>query len=373
MSEAPQERQTGVGETTKPPLERCGIDGRSTRWLRRRLAGPGYDRLESELETYCVEFGAFVGAMRSAGVGPRGDPAAEHWSVDHVFTLLKRADAHLGAGRIQRGWNCLHAARRVEYYAYEAYDRAGEQPSAAADGGEAATARPDDASGTAGAGGDGGSALRTRAVELRREAADRLTGWRREAAEDLLLDGDGGLRTDLSAIAVLRARHLIDQANENNHTKRRFLQRQLRLLLGFGVLTLLAFLVAAFRSNPLAVADVTSATFVAFVPLVGALGASLFGVRSVWKTATSTKVPQSFTPFQVVLARLFVGSVSAIVLYLGLSAGIVQVANVSGTSATVLLTVAFAAGYSERFAPQAIERVSQLSGGEASSSSKRGG
>jgi hypothetical protein len=55
--------------------------------------------------------------------------------------------------------------------------------------------------------------------------------------------------------------------------------------------------------------------------------------------------------YQVVLARLFVGSVSAIVLYLGLSGGIVQVANVSGTSATVLLTVAFAAGYSERFAP----------------------
>ena len=109
------------------------------------------------------------------------------------------------------------------------------------------------------------------------------------------------------------------------------------------------------------------------LPFAGYLGASLFGVRSVWKTATSTKVPQSFTPFQVVLARLFVGSVSAIVLYLGLSAGIVQVANVSGTSATVLLTVAFAAGYSERFAPQAIERVSQLSGGEASPSSKRGG
>jgi hypothetical protein len=335
--------------TSAQRADPADASGRSRHWLRRLIADPGDDRLDSALETYAVEFDAFVEALRAAestdgspesSADAPEDRTAVHWSVGHVHRLLGRARTHLEAGRVQRGWNCLHAARRVECYTCERYDRV---------------------VGTAGGSSRGESGvLRARAREVHREAAARLSGWRRAAVDDLLLDAEGGLRTELSAVEVIRARHLIDETNEHDHTKRRYLQRQLRALLAVGVLALVTFLWGVLETNPLAVDDVTSPAFVAFVPLLGALGASLFGVRSVWKTATSTKVPQSFTPFGVVLARTFVGSGSAVVLYLALHGEVVSVTGVQTSSASVLLTVAVAAGYSERLAPQAIERVSQL-------------
>lgn len=237
------------------------------------------------------------------------------------------------------GGTTAGAARRVDLYGYEAYDRLR----------------------------DGESELvRERAVEIHREATERLTGWRREAVSDLLLDRSGQVRRDPSVHAVIRARHLVDEANQDNHAKRRYLQRQLRYLLGLGVVSLTVFMIGVVEANPLAMGDVTLPAFALYIPLIGALGASLFGVRSASKTATSANVPQNFTPLGVVLARLFIGSLSAIALYLGLTAGVINVVDGGTLSPALLLLVAFAAGYSERLAPQAVERVSGITGSTTS-------
>jgi hypothetical protein len=330
----PRESLDGC-ESREPP----GIGGRIRNAIRELGSSQAATRLEGTVEAYCTEFAAFLDALNR--VERRADADADADAVvDHVETLLGRTATHLQAGRVQRGWACFHAARRVDLYAYARYDRLS--------GGET-------------------TLLRDRAAEIHREATETLRGWRREAVSDLLLDSNGTVKRTLSTTAVIRARHLVDEANQANHVKRRYLQRQLRYLLGLGVVALALFLWGLTESNPLDMSSVTTTAFVVYVPLFGILGASLFGVRSVSKTATSTNVPQNFTPFGVVLARTFIGAISAVALYLGLTADVVNLATAdTGISPALLLGVAFAAGYSERLAPQAVERMSTLSQGDVS-------
>lgn len=305
-------------------------------WWYDRGSGAAYDRLDGRLSAYCAEFGALLDELDRLEASQGGDePAVDRDFVTHVETLLGKSARHLQHGHIDQAWVCFHAARRVDLYGYEAYDRLH----------------------------DGESELvRERAVEIHRQATEGLTGWRREAVADLLLDRSGQVRRDPSVHAVIRARYLVDEANQANHAKRRYLQRQLRYLLGFGIVALTVFMFGVTQVNPLAASDVTLPTFVLYVPLVGVLGAALFGVRSASKTATSTNVPQNFTPLGVVLARVFIGSLSAVALYFGLTAGVIDVAESGALTPALLLLVAFAAGYSERLAPQAVERVSGITG-----------
>jgi len=333
------------------PREPPSIGGRIRNAIRELGSSQAYARLEGTVEAYCTEFAALLDALdrlerRTAGDADADadaagdgnshpDAAMADGVVDHVETLLDRTGTHLQAGRVQRGWACFHAARRVDIYAYARYDRLS--------GGET-------------------TLLQDRAATIHREATETLRGWRREAVSDLLLDSNGNVKRHLSTTAVIRARHLVDAANQANHVKRRYLQRQLRYLLGVGIVALALLLWGLTKSNPLELSSVTATGFALYVPLLGALGASLFGVRSVSKTATSTNVPQSFTPFGVVLARVFVGAISAVALYLALTADVVNLATAdAGISPALLLGVAFAAGYSERLAPQAVERMSTLS------------
>ena len=330
----PRESLDGC-ESRNPP----GIGRRLRNTIRELGSSQASPRLEGTVEAYCAEFAAFLDALDRVERRAADDTDVDD-VVDHVETLLERTGTHLQAGRVQRGWACFHAARRVDLYAYARYDRLSD--------GET-------------------TLLRDRAAEIHREATETLRGWRREAVSDLLLDSNGNLKRPLSTTAVIRARHLVDEANQANHVKRRYLQRQLRYLLGLGIVALALFLWGLTESNPLDMSSVTTTGFALYVPLLGALGASLFGVRSVSKTATSTNVPQNFTPFGVVLARTFIGAISAVALYLGLTADVVNLATAdAGVSPALLLGVAFAAGYSERLAPQAVERMSTLSQGDVS-------
>jgi hypothetical protein len=318
------------------PRDTPGPVARVRNWWHDRGSGAAYDRLDGRLSAYCAEFGALLDDLDRLEASQEGDePAVDRDFVVHVETLLDKSARHLQHGHIDQAWVCFHAARRVDLYGYEAYDRLR----------------------------DGESELvRERAVEIHRQATERLTGWRREAVSDLLLDRSGQVRRDPSVHAVIRARHLVDEANQDNHAKRRYLQRQLRYLLGLGIVSLTVFMIGVVEANPLAMGDVTLPAFALYIPLIGALGASLFGVRSASKTAMSANVPQNFTPLGVVLARVFIGSLSAIALYLGLTAGVINVVDGGTLSPALLLLVAFAAGYSERLAPQAVERVSGITG-----------
>jgi uncharacterized membrane protein len=316
--------------------ETPGIKDRVANWLHDRGSSMAYDRLDGTLTAYCAEFGALLDDLErlEAAQSDDGTTTVDRGFAIHVGTLLDQSSRNLQQGHIDQAWVCFHAARRVDLYGYAAYDRLSEET----------------------------NLLRERAVEIHHEATERLSGSRRETVSDLLLDRSGQVRQDLSVHAVMRARRLVDEANQNNHAKRRYLQRQLRYLLGLGIVALTIFMIGVTRVNPLVVSDVTLPAFALYVPLVGALGASLFGVRSASKTATSTNVPQNFTPLGVVLARIFIGSLSAIALYLGLTAGVIDVVDGGTLSPALLLLVAFAAGYSERLAPQAVERVSGITG-----------
>jgi hypothetical protein len=303
-------------------------------WWHDRGSGVAYDRLDGRLSAYCAEFGALLDDLDRLEASRGGDePAVDRDFVAHVETLLDRSAQHLQHGHIDQAWVCFHAARRIDLYGYGAYDRLC----------------------------DGESELvRERAVAIHRRAAGQLSGWRAEAVSDLLLDRSGQVRRDPSVHAVIRAQSLVNGANQDNHAKRRYLQRQLRYLLGLGIVALTVFLSGVTWVNPLAASDVTLPAFVLYVPLVGALGATLFGVRSTSKVPTSTNVPQNFTPLGLVLARVFIGSLSAVALYFGLTAGVIDVAEGGALTPALLLLVAFAAGYSERLAPQAVERVSGI-------------
>ncbi|WP_049936259.1 hypothetical protein [Haloplanus natans] len=318
------------------PRETPGIKTRVVNWWHDRGSSGAYDRLDGALTAYCVEFGALLDDLdRLEAASDGGSTAVDRDFAAHVEALLDQSSRNLQRGHVDQAWVCFHAARRVDLYGYAACDRLS----------------------------DGETTLvRERAMEINREATERLSGWRARAVSDLLLDRSGQVRRDPSIHAVMWARRLVDEANQANHAKRRYLQRQLRYLLGFGIVALTAFMSGVTRVNPFVSPDVTLPVFALYIPLVGALGASLFGVRSASKTATSANVPQNFTPLGVVLARVFIGSLSAVALYLGLTAGIIDVVDGGTLSPALLLLVAFAAGYSERLAPQAVERVAGITG-----------
>jgi hypothetical protein len=312
------------------------IGDRVKNWVHDRGSSAAYDRLDGALTAYCAEFGALLDDLdRLEAAQDEGSTAVDRDFAAHVGALLDQSSRNLQQGHIDQAWVCFHAARRVDLYGYAACDRLR--------GGET-------------------SLVRERAMEINREATERLSGWRAKAVSDLLCNQSGQVRRNPPVHAVMWARRLVDEANQANHAKRRYLQRQLRYLLGFGIVALTIFMIGVTRVNPFVAADVMLPAFALYIPLVGMLGAALFGVRSASKTATSSNVPQNFTPLGVVLARVFIGSLSAVALYLGLTAGVIDVVDDGTLTPALLLLVAFAAGYSERLAPQAVERVSGITG-----------
>lgn len=190
--------------------------------------------------------------------------------------------------------------------------------------------------------------LAARVVSLRNEAGEKLRGWRRAAASELLGAEDGhmpGLDEVQEAIRI-RNEHF-----HNQYHKLELLREQLRILAPILVAALVLFAaivgIRGFVIGQLAGRDVV------LVMLLGALGGALSGVRSL-AGDKHRKIPERLYDWPVTLMRPVVGAAAALGVALLLQASVVQIGD---GQLLALLAAAFVAGFSERWFLGLIESV----------------
>lgn len=267
------------------------------------------------------------------------DPPEWASEIDDLLTTGRTAIAD---GDLEYAWYCLHAAERLKLYAVAELD--------------------------------GSDNI------LRREAAERLVetenlapSWRSTAVTERLTDDDGSLRSDLSDADLRSAAELLHEGYHKVHSKRQHLQDQFSYLLFYGATSAALVVVALLSSSRVpwlpspffdfaaALSGTSQASpvlFLLYVVLFGALGASVFGLYSVRKRPTSASAPQYLTSRRVALSRLTVGVASALAVFFFVRSGAIVVNVGGGTDdGPFLLTLAFAAGYSERLVHTAVESI----------------
>lgn len=195
--------------------------------------------------------------------------------------------------------------------------------------------------------------LHNAAVKLHREM-EKVSGWRFKAMTDLICDG-GRVLTDFKGPPEQRrlfdAIALRDDYFQNNYFKIMLRGRHLgwlSLMLWIGIATvlLLSFwgrLPTPFKGDPWLVLGVV---------LFGALGAMLSVAQNLLAGDVSARIPAQRSGAFLIWMRPGVGAAAALI-----SLVVVQMKG-SPPDPTFILSVAVAAGFSERFILGAIDRVS---------------
>jgi hypothetical protein len=91
------------------------------------------------------------------------------------------------------------------------------------------------------------------------------------------------------------------------------------------------------------------------VALLGALGAAVSGILRIGGDETARRITIELTAFGFLIARLVVGAAAALLLVAILQSGFIKFPNVDDKKFAIVL--AFAAGFTERLAQNAIERL----------------
>lgn len=276
-----------------------------------------YLRLPGTISETWIDFDR---AIQKAGAAAISEPWARA-----ATRLLLDAERQLAGGELQRAWVAVSAAR------------------------EAMISNPHDHD----------LVCRT-AIMLRREADNKISGWRAKAIRDLICDAKTGeLLTELQGSAdasisdALRMRvsdavALRDDQYNTTYFKialRRAHLLRLFILLVAGVSCVLVLAFLGYLPAPFADFHLVSG-----VVLLGAFGAGFSVAQNLMTEKISAKIPDQQIGAFVVWMRPVVGAAAALV-----SLALFQMTkslNITGfdiMSPPIALSVAFVAGFSERF------------------------
>jgi hypothetical protein len=205
--------------------------------------------------------------------------------------------------------------------------------------------------------------LQVQATAIYEEAKKKLDSWRKEAIVRILTDDCGKLKPCLKACEVFHAAYILDEYHNNEYHKLRAFKSQLKILapvaLGAAALWmgLSAFLIHAPIDAPI---DVLKASgdlwYFVSVLLFGVMGAAISGFLSLSSGPTKHRIPEQLASHLVLLARLVIGGVSALVVYVFLISGILQLGP-GDLKPGLVLAASFVAGFSERLVVRAVEAV----------------
>jgi len=295
----------------------------NVRELSHRIFGsPERDRLASAITEAWIDLDRQIQKATDADRSQLTAP----W-VRAAYRLLLDADRHLAALNLQSGWSSLEAALRVILLNAHEVGR---------------TERA--------------------AVALRHEA-DKIGGWRAKAIKELICTDDGKVRPDLNTAEgrsrVADALAIRDDFFNTTYFKITLLRRhlfQLFLLIWFAVLACLVLSDCATMPPPLNDPKLLSA-----VVLFGILGAVVSLARSLMSTDVSAKIPAQQIGAFLVWMRPGIGAAMALISLVLLEANaalkLLDLSSFDPRNRAVVMFVAFAAGFSERFIVGAIERV----------------
>lgn len=306
---------------------------------------PRRNRLISSMDAFKLELERYEDTP--------GHPEGEaHWKTV-AKELLARAYLAADGGEHDTAWKCFLAATRMEIYGLSGCEHA------------------------------------ARLDALRREAEDKLKGWRREAILSTIIQ-EKCLGAHGSADRLYYATQLRDENFTNQYFRMAYLRNQFLFLL---VILLATLFVVWNVSTPAwfdfrAPSKTTPVTeshgqnkqtvaagkpsggekktsglpkndhFLLGVILFGILGGTFSAIMSLSHTSSQKRIPEQIVNSYVTLLRVALGAVGALVVYIFLAMGIL---NAEIISAPYVLGFAFAAGFSERLVVRAVR---QVAGGE---------
>jgi hypothetical protein len=300
-------------------------------WLRtmppflRGIVGlPEHDRLMAYITDAWADFDREVQSVRD-------NPGAvtEPWARS-ACGLLLRAEAHLANWDIEQGWAAVLSAQR------------------------AILSNPHNP-----------KRIERAAIVLRREA-DKITGWRAKAIQDLICSSNGKLisftgddkLTQESLKGVIEAIALRDDFSQNTWFK--IVLRKRHLFSLFLILWLAIALVLILSSAGVLPGFLSDTSQLCLVILFGVLGAGVSVAQSLILQDVSERIPIQQMGALVVWMRPGIGAAAALAVFALLHANQhFKIFNLSTTEPSVIAVFSFVAGYSERFIIGTLERITQ--------------
>jgi ADP-ribose pyrophosphatase YjhB (NUDIX family) len=278
--------------------------------LRRHL--PGRSTSHKRLVRYLAAFRAEL------SVQPRLSPASAPagWQ-QAVYSLVDQVEEAARNNNTELGWRCLNAAQRIASYRLSPRER------------------------------------QITAQVLVLEAAGKLSSWRKQSVNQLLLDVDGSLLPCIDVESLIKAMQILHEHNENTYLKLYSFRSQLFLLSLIGLVATAYLFIAPGMLSRL---TIDSPLLIRYIILFGVLGASISGTLSMSNRGTTDYITNQLLSSWIAFARVAVGAVAALVVYAFLNAGLI---NIEASSLTVwaVLAVSFAAGFSERLLTRAVGAV----------------
>ena len=331
------EREEAVARLTHPLekalLEKAAVPrgGRSRGRAYLRLLETFFDsstaRLRQSLATYGIELQRRI----SAAAGGETAPGSAGWAPA-ARELLDRAREAAERDDPETGWRCFKTATRLELFGLDAEE------------------------------------LRLRAIRLIAEARQKLSGWRKELVFESLMAGDK-LKEPLEARAVAAALELFHEYEDNLYKLLRIRRREF-LTLGVLAMMLLAIFGAVVWAGGTGKPHILAVDDVLRIALLGALGAAVSGIIRVGESRSGGRIPDELSQFAVLIARLAVGASFAIALVALWGSGFLKLGAVEDRAEFVLV-LAFAGGFSERLAQNAIERLTNTGGATPRAAERR--
>lgn len=308
-------------------------------------------RLEAELAVYEPEFGRLKALAEAVPQTADGAPSQAgvsgvlHTSVEEIEELIKRCKSALEQRDAITAWHCYKAARRTELYLLEVL-----QP----------------------------EMLQARAEAIRQEARRKLkSSWRGQSIEELLKkcsgphtkegsedhtkegseSSEGQHLKPCKAEYVVAAAKILDEHHDNTYQKINIIEARLSLL-SFGALLALVgwLLIGPLLGAPscLSGASIPSYVFWLAVVLLGAVGAIVSGFIVTGKGSQEQKIPDLLLTTRFILARLALGSLTALAVSIFLSSELITLGKESA-SCELVFAAAFISGFSERLVLRAVE------------------
>lgn len=250
------------------------LHGRARKLLCWALGSPERDRLAGEIENARIEY--------EANSASRADPKP-NWAIA-ADELLRNADGYLASYDLERSWIALLPAKRAILLGSCDKDK-----------------------------------IERIAIALRREADDKITGWRAKVLKGLICGDDGrllsGLADEVNRMRVIEALAIRDEQYLNNSFKILLRRHHLRhafmmLFISIALCFLLAGLGKLSLQLPVNIGNIGQ---LAMVVAFGMLGASVSVAQSLLKADIADKIPiQKMNSF-VIWMRPGIGAAAAIV------------------------------------------------------------
>lgn len=279
-----------------------------------------------------------------------GEPDGVRPWLEAADRLLDDAHERLERGAIDSAWRCFHAAKRMEIGALARIDPA---------------------------------MLRTRAALIRKEAGDKLQGWRKKTVETLMGDPETLAGTESDVMKVRTAAFVLHEHFANVYQRVEVIRRQIFYLALIGIATFGSWLVmlrygaaaplfdgavsglmpadtATAGTAPSAGSGSGAGGMADLIPTVvafGILGGVISGIRSLSQKSSRKKIPGQLLSLWFMAARPLVGAVSAVVVFAALLSGLLAQDVISPE---LVVVFAFVAGFSERL----LDRVVSAAAGE---------